>query len=603
MTAAKVSSVGATVGQVEEIPIEALFLSPLESRKTMDQAALKELSASIERDGILEPLTVRPHGIPNGHKLAEQHYEIVAGQRRYLASKLAGKPTCPCIVRKMTDAEALEWGIVSNLQREGLAPLQEAAGFRELLAAPGATVESIAAKLAKSPSYVGRRLGLLGAIAAVRDALEANAIEVGHALELARLSEMQQEHFLEQLNVGWQIPDTDGVVALDEDDFEDDPEDERDFDSDDEESDRPAGAMVWKPTPISVADLKRRITQRLLRVLSDAPFPLDDEIPPMACTACPKRSSNVALLFDDCAQDTCTDRACFDAKVKVWIKHELQKAADEKRKLVMITDGWSSIQGAIADYHVTIFKASDDECPNAEDAIWMDGEKAGRRARICKGGDCKKHGSGASASGGGSRSSLAKREDPEKTKAERKKLLARVKAEKAYREALFGAIAKAPVSVTAALDLNLDVCEYAIYRANTQNGDKVAEILGWPNGIFGWGSKKALREQLLKLKPPERQRVAMLIANATELVVSEHDLSRKAEDLEKLAGLLGVDAKKIRAASEPKADVKPVQPAKKAPAKKAPAKKKSILSSAAKKRIADAQKKRWSAAKKKAVRK
>jgi ParB family chromosome partitioning protein len=159
MTAAKKT----TDEKVQQIPVEQLYLSPGETRKTLDQAALKELAASIALNGVLEALLVRPLPVDGWKSLPDEivsaHssdtlYEIVAGQRRHAASKIAGKATCPCIVREMSDAEAAELRIISNLQREDLSPLEEALAFKALLAVPGATIETVAAKLAKLASYV-----------------------------------------------------------------------------------------------------------------------------------------------------------------------------------------------------------------------------------------------------------------------------------------------------------------------------------------------------------------------------------------------------------------------------------------------------------------
>src|ERR1039457_4030009 len=88
--------------QVRELPIDDLFVSPDNPRKTFDQAQLEELAASIRKDGILVPLSVRPQALS---------FEIVCGQRRHAAARIAGRATLPCIVREMTDAEAAEWAL------------------------------------------------------------------------------------------------------------------------------------------------------------------------------------------------------------------------------------------------------------------------------------------------------------------------------------------------------------------------------------------------------------------------------------------------------------------------------------------------------------
>ncbi|HVJ09301.1 MAG TPA: ParB/RepB/Spo0J family partition protein [Acidisarcina sp.] len=582
-TTAKNNPDGSTV--VREIPLEQLSVSAQEARRTIDQAALRDLAASIAAHGVQEPLLVRPIGV--------DAYEIVAGQRRHAASRLAGKASCPCIVREMADAEARELGIVSNLQREDLPPLESA-------------------------SFVGRRLKLLDAIAPVREALAAGAIDVGHALELARLSPEQQQRMLDWLDVGFNPRDTD-------DDDEDDEAEEfaeagvcRYCDCTEENAcgacevdgapcswanaertvcNRPGcveqwnadrGVTAWRPTRWSLSELRSRIAERTLRVLSDAPFPLGLDWAPMACTVCPRRSTNAALLFEDVAQDTCTDGDCFSGKVRAWIRHELDNAELEKRPLLQLSDGYSSATGAIPDYSVVLIEKQNLPCSSQEEAIWISGRRAGHAVQICRDEKCKKH--------KGQSHYTGPAKDPEKAKAERKKLLEKVNAEKKYRMALFAAVAQAPLVALYASDLNLEVCLYAIGRGPGQYGVKVAEALGWPADIFGWGGTRQLREGMAGLAPTERLRVALLAAHAGELAVNEYALHSKPEDLEKLAGCLSLDVKRIRAESAGKVQPEPAEPAKAKAKAKAPQQKKG-LTAAAKKRIAAVQKKRWAARK------
>ena len=605
--------------RVQQIPHDKLHVSPEETRKTIDEQALSELAASIRIHGVQEALIVRPQGVTGGNGIG---YEIVAGQRRWLASKIAGKSTVPCIVRDMSDADAAEQRINSNLQRVDLPPLEEALAFSALLNAPGATVETVAAKLAKSPSYVGRRLKLLDAIEPVREALKAGAIEVGHALELARLDEKQQIRHLSRLNCGYiTSADENNRFAreddeeFDEDDDLDGAEDVFDEDEDGEAPERPepvgAKQSQWKPTDASVAELRREIARTTLRVLADAPFPLEDELPPMACTECPKRSGNAALLFDDCAQDTCTDRDCFDAKVKVWIKYELNEADKEKRKLLMLSDGYSSAAGVIPDYWVVVVPEQRPvkPCESQEEAIYIDGPRAGHRTMICRDAKCKTHKGQSMYSGPAS--------DPEKAKADRKETLEKLKREKEYRARLFTVIARAKTPEPKGAVL-IELVEYAIGRSDGTLKGKAAELLGWDKALFqGYGdvADKRLRNHLSSLSAGDAVRAALLFAESSELTVHEYLVNAKPEGLEKLARLFDVDVDAVRAGF---VDGKPMPSSRLTPAKKAAGHKpgcelaaaiekaakkgqhspKLILSAEAKKRIADAQKKRWANLKK-----
>jgi ParB/RepB/Spo0J family partition protein len=598
---------------VREIEIDRLMVSAEETRKTIGYTALEDLAASIRTHGVQEPLLVRIIGGLAGP------FEIVAGQRRWLASKIAGKTTCPCIVREMSDAEAAELRIISNLQREDLPPLEEALAFSALLNAPGATVETVAAKLAKSPSYVGRRLKLLDAIEPVREALKAGAIEVGHALELARLDEKQQIRHLSRLNCGYITSAAENNRFACEDDEEFDEDDDLDgaedvFNEDEDgeapERPEPVGAKQsqWKPTDASVAELRREIARTTLMVLSKAPFPLGDELPPMACTECPKRSGNAALLFDDCAQDTCTDRDCFDAKVKVWIKYELDQADKAKRKLVMLADGYTGDKLAVSQWDVTVTTGKE-SCEGQEEAIWINGGKMGHRATICRDPKCKQHKS--------RNSSLSRAADPIKAKAERKKVLEKVAAEKKYRASLFSVIARAKTPEPKGAVL-IELVEYAIGRSDGTLKGKAAELLGWDKALFqGHGdvADKRLRNHLSSLSAGDAVRAALLFAESSELTVHEYSVNAKPEGLEKLARLFDVDVDAVRAGF---VDGKPMPSSRLTPAKKAAGHKpgcelaaaiekaakkgqhspKLILSAEAKKRIADAQKKRWANLKK-----
>ncbi len=509
--------------QVEEIALAELAISPDETRRKVDAGALAELAESIKQQGVQEPLLVRR---------VEQSYEIVAGQRRYLACKLAGLKSCPCLVREMSDAQAQEARVVSNLQREDLPPLEEAMAFSHLLLAPGADIDTVAAKLAKEPGYIMRRLKLLDAIQPVRDALLAGVIEIGHALELARQGEETQASLLEWLNVGWRR------------EREEDPDDDDDDDDDeDDEVEDPfrMEVVVEIASPFrhrtltSVASLRMHIGTHKLRSLGDAPFPLDAPLPPITCVDCPKRSGNSALLFDDCAKDTCTDRICLDSKLKVWVKSELEAADREKRKLLMLSSGGNA--AAVSSWRVSVLKG-DAACECAEEAIWIDGERMGHRVLICREESCAKHGRGRFSGGS------AVKADPAKAKREREALLAKVKAEKLYREMLFTTLAKAPISLYAP-SLDAEICDYAIGRANTRYPAKVAAALGWSEDFFSWKGHGERKKKLAAMMPGAMARAALLVIYSGELAVHEDNIG-KPEDLERLAGLLKVDVKKVR---------------------------------------------------------
>jgi ParB/RepB/Spo0J family partition protein len=136
-----------TQSEYRNLPLVSLTESATNPRRSFDQTALSELAESIKTQGILAPLVVRPVG---------QHFEIVAGARRYRAAQLAGLETAPVRIVELTDAQALETSIVENLQRRDVHPLDEANGFAALmrLEEPKYSIEQIAAKCGKSAGYV-----------------------------------------------------------------------------------------------------------------------------------------------------------------------------------------------------------------------------------------------------------------------------------------------------------------------------------------------------------------------------------------------------------------------------------------------------------------
>src|ERR1700678_2543897 len=170
-----------TATEYRNLPLNVLTESTPNPRHTFEDAALKELAASIRVQGVLSPLLVRP--------LTGQSFEIVAGARRYRAAQIAEAATVPVRIVNLTDAEALEAQLIENLQRRDVHPLEEAQGFRALLNLdePKYSIEQIAAKTGKSPAYCAQRVKLTDLTAAVTEAFAKDEIGVGHALLLAKL--------------------------------------------------------------------------------------------------------------------------------------------------------------------------------------------------------------------------------------------------------------------------------------------------------------------------------------------------------------------------------------------------------------------------------
>ncbi len=161
------------------LALTQLVPSKSQPRKNFNSAAINELSASIEKQGVLQPLLVRP--IPGS---MPQRYEIVAGERRWRAAKQAGKTEVPVIVTDYSDREAMTVALVENLQREDLNPIEEAEALQTLRDAYGISQEELAAQLGKSRSAVANALRLLNLSAPMKDGVLQGDISAGHARAL-----------------------------------------------------------------------------------------------------------------------------------------------------------------------------------------------------------------------------------------------------------------------------------------------------------------------------------------------------------------------------------------------------------------------------------
>ena len=167
------------------LPISQVETCSSQPRKRFDDESLQELADSISQHGILQPLTVR--------KLSSGYYQIIAGERRWRAARLAGLQEVPVIVIEADDRKAAELAMIENLQREDLNPMEEAAGFQSLIESYHMTQEEAAQRVGKSRSAVTNALRLLGLTPSVRKLVEEGKLSAGHARALVPLSPSLQE--------------------------------------------------------------------------------------------------------------------------------------------------------------------------------------------------------------------------------------------------------------------------------------------------------------------------------------------------------------------------------------------------------------------------
>jgi ParB family transcriptional regulator, chromosome partitioning protein len=177
----------ATHAQIREVPVGKILPNPAQPRLSYDEESLTELADSIREHGVLQPILVRPSGA---------QFELIAGERRWRASRMAERETIPAIVVDFDEATALEVSIIENLQREDVSPLEEAAMFRRMTEAFGYSVRQLAQKVGKDKGYVENRLRLSDAPVDIRELLSLRKDTISHAYELMKIGDERQRRRL-----------------------------------------------------------------------------------------------------------------------------------------------------------------------------------------------------------------------------------------------------------------------------------------------------------------------------------------------------------------------------------------------------------------------
>ncbi len=287
--------------ELKEIPVGQLKPSPTNPRKNLGD--LVDLVESIRSKGVIEPLVVRPHPDAGILDVRVGTLEIVCGQRRHAASERAGLETVPVLVRELDDDQVLDLQLAENIDRADLSPLEEAEAY-QLRLERGQTLQHVAERIGRTPSYVAQRLRLLELAEPCREALTKGEITLGVALLLARIPDekLQEEALGPCIGTKWEggLP-LSGVRELIEDDF-------------------------------------------MLR-LSEAPFnTADPNLVPKAgaCATCPKRTGNQTELFADIkSPDLCTDPTCHKSKVDAeWTRRK----KEAKKTGLTVLEGKAAVE-------------------------------------------------------------------------------------------------------------------------------------------------------------------------------------------------------------------------------------------------------------------
>ncbi len=407
-----------------------------------NQAKLEELAESIKAVGVQQPAIVRRI---DGRIGVE--YQLVAGERRWRASRIAGMGALPCIVRELDDVTAIEIQQIENLQRDDVHPLDEADGYSQLIETAGYTIETLAQKVGKSTSYIYQRLKLSSLVDEARQLFVDNKIAAGHAILIARQGPEQQKLIIEE-----------GLFEM--------------WGSDDEMD------------VASVRAVDQYIHEHIMLDLSYATWKQDDAglLPDAgSCKECPRRTGfNPELFADVCKnenvkgkgkKDYCMDRACNEKKRAAVV--ERKRAELVGQDVLEVLDGYSSKEipkGVLRKYEWQECKKSD---PGAKKVLVVDGNTPGRVTF------------GRALNNGQSRTCSTSPEEKAKQKEKEKKELEKRKAAEELRIAKYNAVNEAAMKWR--LNNNdpfpleaLRVCLLKIWNNfGYDDGDVIAKLEGW----------------------------------------------------------------------------------------------------------------------------
>jgi ParB family chromosome partitioning protein len=501
----------AIASEYRDLPVAQLQESPTNPRRRFDARGLEELAVSIRAHGVLEPLLVRT--------LDDNRYEVVAGARRLRGSRLAEREFVPSRIVQLSDAEAIEAQAIENLQREEIHPLEEALAYKNMLALDASryTVASIAERVGKNPSYITQRLRLTDLVEPVANAFLEDQIGVGHALEISRLQPAEQER---------------------------------------------AFAAAFKPTwngshevrlLLPVRELAAWIEQNILLELGSVPFDKNDEaLLPEAgsCASCFKRTGYNTLLFGEALKDSCSDAACFHAKLSKFVEQQLTA----KPNLVQISTSWVSSKndtvlgrgryvslqlGGRTGTGKAQLSPYQKPCPHMKDAIVAEGTERGQTVKVCAEPNCAVH--------------FAHRREPDakevakQREARRRELLKR-KLEATVRHRIFAEVLKKVGAPLERTDLAL-ILQILLTRTDPVRKETLARRHELPQAQFSTPAK--VQAELLRLlQRLDETALSKLLMEWVLLDDVERVSNQEPEYLNQAAKQHRVDVTKVRKAVE-----------------------------------------------------
>lgn len=270
-------------GTFDVIPLDQIRISKT-NRKHFNELKMTELAASIKEIGVAQPILIRPV-TPTAEE--PQKYEVVAGERRFRASQMAGRTTIPAMIRILTDLQAAKIQIFENLHREDPHELEEALGYQALMLSHGYSADQLVTELKKSRSYIYSRLKLCSLAARLHEPFLDGKIDASTALLLARIPvpDLQMQAYKEIIK------------------------------------------PTFKNEPMTVREAQTHIHNRYMLDLTHAIFDIKSatltDAP--ACGKCPKRTGNQPEVFPDINPDLCTDPDCFANKIGASVENQVRQ--------------------------------------------------------------------------------------------------------------------------------------------------------------------------------------------------------------------------------------------------------------------------------------
>lgn len=499
------SSVSDQAGRIQEIAVNRIHESKTNPRRMFDEVKLRELASNINLHGVLQPILVRPTSDGTADT-----YELVAGARRFRASKLASKHTIPAMIRDLTDAECREIQLIENLQRADIHELDEGIGYQSLMVLKPDfyTVETLAAQIAKSPSYVKGRIALTDLISAAQAAFYEGKLTVAHALQLARLQPADQDRALMECFPGHR--NTDSILK-----------------------DRKAEAMT-------VRQLRDWIEREIHLDLKNAPFDVNkaDLLSTAgACSTCPKRTGNNPLLFPEVRnRSLCTDPTCYQAKVQALVNLRIGPLMEQAQKPVRISSApyWQARSKSSDMLYEGQYRRAqrEGECAHTQPAVIVDGREAGTVLHVCADEKCQTH------------RQFSHYEVSPQEREQRRKLALAIRVQKELRSRILHAIRTELPGELVRKDFEMVALDY-FRRLGHDNHHRLFQVYGWEEKKTkaSWGGTSVDHEKLAeshirKMRTADLNRFLITCSlvpdlycsgyNSTEMLSKEANLMRTA---------------------------------------------------------------------------